>query len=50
MWIVSAIFLALWVLSIHFYFPVLVIMGLFAGMLITAGWAMLPAGEMEGAE
>ncbi len=45
MWILSAIFLALWVLSVHFYFPVLVILALFAGMLITAGWAMLPDKE-----
>jgi hypothetical protein len=45
MWILSAIFLALWVLSVHFYFPVLVILALFAGMLITAGMAMLPAEE-----
>lgn len=45
MWILSAVFLALWVLSINFYFPVLVILALFAGMLITAGLAMIPAEE-----
>jgi len=43
MWVLSAIFLALWVLSIHFYFPVLLILALFAGLLITAGLAMIPA-------
>lgn len=47
MWILSAIFLALWVLSVHFYFPVLVILALFIGMLITAGLAMLPAEDRQ---
>ena len=45
MWILSAIFLALWVLSIHFYFPVLLILALFVGTLFTAGLAMLPSEE-----
>ncbi len=46
MWLLSALFLALWIVSVYFYFPVLVILAMFAGMLITAGWAMLPA-EVE---
>ncbi len=42
MWLLSALFLALWVVSVYFYFPVLVILAIFAGMLISAGLAMLP--------
>ncbi|MGZ4833858.1 MAG: hypothetical protein ACXVZQ_13090 [Terriglobales bacterium] len=45
MWIVFSFLLLLWVLSIHLYFPVLAILGLFAGMLLTAGLALLPARE-----
>jgi hypothetical protein len=45
MWIVFSFFLLLWILSIHLYFPVLAILGLFAFMLLTAGLALLPARE-----
>jgi len=47
MWVLSAIFLLLWVLSIHFYFPALLILALFAGMLVTAGLALIPAKDAE---
>lgn len=43
MWIVFSIFLVLWIVSIHFYFPVLFILALFAAMLATAAIALLPA-------
>jgi len=43
MWIVFSIFLVLWIMSIHFYFPVLFILALLAAMLATAGFALLPA-------
>jgi hypothetical protein len=32
----------LWIISIHFYFPVLFILALFACMLAAAGIALLP--------
>ncbi len=47
MWIIFSMLLVLWVLSVEFYLPVLFILALFAGMLITAGLAMMPAGELE---
>lgn len=42
MWILSAVFLVLWLVSVNFYAPVLLILALFAGMLITAGLALTP--------
>ena len=43
MWIVFSLCLVLWILSIHFYFPALFILALFAAVLATAGFALLPA-------
>ncbi len=42
MWIVFAVFLVLWVLSIQLYFPVAFIMAMFACMLAAAGMALMP--------
>jgi hypothetical protein len=47
MWIVFSFFLVLWMLSIHFYFPVLFILALFACMLVTAGLALIPVSNLE---
>ncbi len=46
MWILFSILLVLWLLSIQFYFPVMFILVLFAGMLVAAGVALMPAGEV----
>ncbi len=43
MWIVFSLCLVLWILSIHFYFPVLFILALFAAVLASAGLTLLPA-------
>ncbi len=47
MWVVFAILLVLWLLSIQFYLPVLMILALFAAMLVSAAVALLPARELK---
>jgi hypothetical protein len=48
MWLIFAILLAFWVLSIHFYAPFLLTLALLAGMLTVAGMALLPAEALIG--
>jgi hypothetical protein len=40
MWLAFSILLALWALSIHFYLPIIVTFGLFAGMIFCAASAL----------
>lgn len=47
MWIIFAILLVLWILGIHYYVPFLLTLALLAGMLITAGMALMPSGRHE---
>lgn len=42
MWIVFSIVLVLWLLSVHFYFPIPMILGLFAALIGCAVVAMMP--------
>lgn len=42
MWLVFAILLIVWVLSIHYYAPFLVILALLAALLTVAGIALMP--------
>lgn len=47
MWIVFAILLVLWILSVHFYLPVAVILGLFAALVGCATVALMPVRRNE---
>jgi hypothetical protein len=47
MWFVFAFFLVSLIIGIHYYFPALVLLSLFAGMLISAGLALLPAESLR---
>jgi hypothetical protein len=47
MWIIFAVLLILWLLGIHFYVPFLLTLALFAGMLITAGVALMPSDSLK---
>ncbi len=43
MWTVASILFILWVLSIHFYFPVALTIALFGAILLSVVMAILPA-------
>ncbi len=47
MWFVFAFFVVSLLIGIHFYLPALVLLALFAGMLISAGLALLPADSLK---
>lgn len=48
MWIVFSIVLVLWMLSVHFYMPVPIILGLFAALVGCATVALIPVRRSEG--
>ena len=47
MWILFSVLLVLWVLSIHFYFPVPLILMLFAALVGCATVALMPVRRSE---
>ncbi len=47
MWIVFSIVALMWLLSIHFYFPVPVILGFFAAMLVFGAVATFQPARQE---
>ena len=47
MWLIFTLLLVLWLLGIHFYVPFILTLLIFAGMLVTAGIAMMPGDELR---
>ena len=48
MWLLFAVLLVFWVLSVHYYAPFLLTLALLAGMLAVAGMALMPVEQLVG--
>ncbi|HYE24045.1 MAG TPA: hypothetical protein VEG32_02485 [Clostridia bacterium] len=45
MWFVCSVFVVLWVIGIEFYFPVALLIALFAAAVASAGVALFPVAQ-----